>query len=64
MPRFYVEGRIGLSVGVEITAKTLADVVERASKMEMTDFVTVEGDHNDSNFRVSGVHELGGAPKL
>lgn len=64
MARFYVEGRITLSVGVEITAKDLDAAVERTKAMKLEDFVDIHGDHNDSNFEIAGVNKSGGAPKL
>jgi hypothetical protein len=65
MARFYVEARIGLSVGIDITAKTLEEALEKSKTLALADFVEIQGDHNDSNFEVSGVSKLGaGAPAL
>jgi hypothetical protein len=61
---FYVEARIGLSIGVEISATSLDDAIEKAKNMKLDQFVEVLGDHNDSNFAISGVFTGGGAPEL
>lgn len=63
MPTFYVEGRIGLCIGLEIQAKTLEEANEKAKQFKLEDFVEILGDNNDSNFEVSGVFKGGGAPR-
>ena len=63
MPTYYVEGRIGLSVGLEIQAKTLEEANEKAKQFKLGDFVEILGDHNDSNFEISGVFKGDGAPR-
>lgn len=60
---FYVEGRIGLCVGKEVSATSLEEANEKAKLMKLDQFVEILGDHNDSNFRISGVFESGGAPE-
>ena len=60
---FYVEGRIGLSVGLEVRATSLDEANEKAKALALKDFVEILGDHNDSNFRIAGVYEAGGAPE-
>jgi hypothetical protein len=59
---YYVEGRIGLCVGVEVYAKSLEEAVEKAKTLELGDFVDILGEHNDSNFEISGVFKADGAP--
>lgn len=54
--RFYVDARMAISVGVEISARTLEEAVEKAKTMKMDSFVEVLGDQNDSNFRIAGVY--------
>lgn len=61
---YYVEGRMALSVGVEITAKSLEEAQEKAKAMKLQDFVEILGDHNDSNFEVSGVFKAASLPDL
>lgn len=61
--RFYVEGRMSVCVGIEISAKSLEEALEKTKSMKITDFITIDGDHNDSNFRVSGVFEGSGLTK-
>ena len=57
--KFYVMARITLDVGCDITAKDLDDAIARSKQMKLTDFVTIDGECNDSKFRVSGVFEQG-----
>jgi hypothetical protein len=64
MPRFYVEGRIGISVGIEITAKDLDAAHARAKELKITDFVEMQGDFNDGGFEIGGINSASGAPKL
>jgi hypothetical protein len=61
---FYVEARIGLSIGVEILATSLDDAIEKAKSMDLDKFVEILGDNNDCNFAISGVFAGGGAPQL
>lgn len=55
---YYVEGRIGLSVGLEVQAKTLEEAIEKSKAMTLGDFVEILGDHNDSNFGIAGVSKF------
>ena len=63
MPSFYIEARIGLCIGRDITAKTLEEAHEKSKSLKLDDFIEILGDHNDSNFEISGVFKSGGAPK-
>jgi hypothetical protein len=60
---FYVEGRAAVSVGLMVSAKSLDEVVEKSKSLKLEDFVTILGDHNDSNFRVTGVYESSSLPE-
>lgn len=64
MATYYVEGRMALSVGVEINARSLEEAQEKAKSMKIQDFVEFLGDHNDSNFEVSGVFKAASLPSL
>jgi hypothetical protein len=60
--RFFVEGKMALAVGVEITADSLESAMARAQAMKLDDFVDILGEHNDSNFRISGVFSAESLP--
>lgn len=61
---YYVECRIGLCVGLEISARTLDEAVEKAKELKVTDAVDILGDNNDCNFTITGVFKSGGAPAV
>lgn len=61
---YYVEGRIGLCIGLDVSAKSLDEAHEKAKALKLNDFVEIHGDHNDSNFAITGVFKGGGAPAV
>lgn len=61
---YYVECRIGLCVGVEVSARTLDEAIEKSKALGLGDAVEILGDHNDSNFAITGVFKAGGAPAV
>lgn len=64
MARYYVEARIGASLGIEITAKNLEEAIEKAKALEPKNFFEPHGDINDINWELSGLHKADGAPKV
>jgi len=61
---FYIEGRMCLTVGITISAKSLEDAFTRAKDLQITDFVDILGDHCDSTFAVSGVFYATALPEV
>jgi hypothetical protein len=61
---FNIQGRVWAEVGIGIQADTLADAIEVSKGLKLTDFITVEGDHNDSGHRVTGVFESYTEPRI
>ena len=55
---FTVYGKSTMEVGLEITATSLPEAMEKASKLTVEDFVEVNGEYIDGDFRIIGVNEL------
>ena len=62
--RFFVEARVAVSVSVNISAKSLDEALEKAKQMKLEDFIEILGDHNDSNFALSGVFLSDSLPEV
>lgn len=61
---FNVQARVWADVGVDIVAVTLEEAVESSKKLKLEDFITIDGDHNDSGLRVTGLFESEVDPKI
>jgi hypothetical protein len=61
---YCIEGRMGLCVGLTVQAKSLDEAIEKSKTLKLTDFIEFLGDHNDSNFAITGVFKGNGAPEV
>jgi SHS2 domain-containing protein len=58
--RVNVTFRVNLDVGMEISASSLEEALEKARAMNVTDVIDFTGlDHNDSSIQVVGAWTLG-----
>lgn len=55
MPKFTVFARILVDVGQDISAASMEEALSKAKTMKVTDFITIDGDHNDSTMVIDGV---------
>lgn len=54
---FNVSAQINIWTSSLIQATSLEDAVERSKGLGVTDFITVDGEHIDSNYAVIGVSD-------
>ena len=52
---FSVSAQLNIWVSVTIEAESLEDAIEKSRDLGVTDFVTVDGEHIDSQHVVTGV---------
>lgn len=52
---FTVEAVIKIQTNKNIVAESFEDAIEKSKKMCYKDFISIKGDHNDSNVKIVGV---------
>lgn len=57
---FFVSARIALDTDLEIYARSLDEALEIAKGMKITEFIEIQGGHNDSKLAIIGVFESNG----
>lgn len=54
---FYINARLGLDLTIEIKAADLDAAVEVSKTLKEEDFVTILGDWNEGNIKITGIFE-------
>jgi hypothetical protein len=54
--KYNVSADIKVSVCIMVGGKTLEEALAEARKLEVTDFVTIEGDYLDGELEITGVY--------
>lgn len=52
---FSVSAQVNIWASVIIEAESLEDAVTKSRDLSVTDFVTVDGEHIDSQYKITGV---------
>ena len=54
--KFYVQAKIDVLVSVELSARTIDEALEKSKTLKVEDFITVDGDHIDSEMEITGIY--------
>lgn len=54
---FHVYAKIALETCIEITANSLEDAITESKSLKVDDYISFNGEHCDSEMRVTGVSE-------
>jgi hypothetical protein len=57
--RFQIVGRIVALVGVDVPAKTMDEALDKSKELKVEDFITIDGDHQDSSLVISSISKHG-----
>lgn len=63
MAQYNVTARWCADLSVEISAKTLAQAVEKSKDLKLQDFAKVLGSYDDGNFAIKGVYNIDRLPE-
>lgn len=55
---FMVQANINTVVGIEVQAKNLEEAVQKSAEFKEIDFITIDGEYQDGNHRITGVYEI------
>lgn len=54
---FTVGEKLNLYVGIDVTAKSLEEALQKASNFGVDDFVTIDGEYLDGQFKFNSIWE-------
>lgn len=54
---YQIQAKLDLLVAIEVSAKSLEEALQKSSNLKETDFVEINGDYIDGNYRITGVYE-------
>jgi hypothetical protein len=54
--KFCVQAKIDVLVAIELSARTLDEALEKSKTLKVDDFLSVEGDHIDSEMEITGIY--------
>ena len=55
--RFLIGAKITVETDYTVVAETLEEAVQKARTLELTDFIEIHGNHNDSSLNITSVFE-------
>lgn len=56
---YVIQAKIMVDTDAEINAVSLEEALEKSKELNIHDFITIDGNHNDSSLEINGLYKIG-----